>query len=76
MTKVQIDKNIPAPTGAYNGGKYPWNEMGVGDSFAIHAASKNSTTAYSYAAQANARYAPKKFRGGYIDGVGRIWRIA
>ena len=32
---VQIDKNIPIPEGSESWGntKYPWLEMGVGDSF-------------------------------------------
>lgn len=68
---ITIEKNIPIPKGAKGTPwKYPYDTMEVGDSFAVEAENP-----HSHAAQANRRYAPKRFKAVKRKDSRRIWRV-
>lgn len=66
---VKIERGIKFP--GKQKAKYPWEEMKVGDSFVCTAKG-----AWSTAASASMRFAPKVFKPGKINDEIRVWRIA
>lgn len=77
---IQIEKGIPIPrqrggVGAEPAYKYPWAEMGIGDSFVIGKKISNASTAANAAAKSLG--GGRKFTTRKIDATTtRIWRIA
>jgi len=74
----KIDKNIPLPDfhGVGRARKYPWPEMGIGDSFLIIDYPKDKRgCASNSCCGANLRYAPKKFVQKLTEEGLRIWRV-
>ncbi len=74
--QIKVEKGIPMPPascGGVTGAKYPWRDMGVGDSFvAVGKAGKQ----FSSAVQAAQRATGRRFATRTIDGVLRVWRTA
>lgn len=70
MSNFKIEKGVPFVEKLT--GKYPFNQMEVGDSFVVSKDEILSATAsaYRYAACNNAKFARRK-----IDGVFRIFRV-
>lgn len=66
--KIEIDSDVSMPLVQQRATLYPWDEMETGQSFA-HDKKVN-------VAQANKRYAPKRFKCLAHDGRFRVWRIA
>lgn len=64
--KVEIDEGIEMPVNTRKT-QYPWNVMEKGDSFAVDKAIST--------ANANKKYAPKKFKCKAYDNAFRVWRI-
>lgn len=64
---VEIEDGIEIPT-TKRKGKYPWDEMEIGESFATN--KLVSTT------QANKTYSPKVFKCKAFEGAFRVWRVA
>jgi hypothetical protein len=65
---IKIDKDFPPPF------KYPFDQMDVGDSFAVPEAIKKNTVSIAarrYGEKSNAKFAFRKFK----DGTYRCWRI-
>lgn len=77
---MKIDKNIPMPKriGVRGNGKYPWQEMEVGDSIHFENVTGGSNSKEAVAARSWAcRYGNgKRFSCRAVDGGLRIWRIA
>jgi hypothetical protein len=68
--KMEIEKDVPLPSRAGKGSKYPWPDMDVGDSIQV------SADLYSRAVSSAGQYgrkAKKKFTGRSREL--RIWRI-
>jgi hypothetical protein len=70
---ITIDHNIPMPDKAPSKSKYPWLEMGIGDSFLFPASSKRN--GYTSARQASERTGRTFVTRTTRDGL-RCWRIA
>lgn len=75
MTNIKIDKNIPIPPSKLGegGGKYPWSEMEVGDSFLWPSEKQQkqaSALAVATGRRLNKRFATRKTP----EGV-RVWRV-
>lgn len=71
---IKIQKDIPMPdTTAGRPGKYPFNEMEVGDSFELKGVPKNTVlnAANSWAKRNKKKY---KFSIRFDNGNTRIWR--
>lgn len=78
MSDYKIEKNVPIPYIVRKyGGKYPWEEMEIGDSFVIENPNLNARGyTQSYIGQPNIRYAPKRFsQHVQKDKSARVWRI-
>lgn len=69
---VHIDKDVPFPKFGGGKSKYPWHELGVGESF-VHAgnlrAAQQATLYWS-------RQTGKTFKAIAVDDTVRVWRIA
>lgn len=65
---IEIDKHVPIPPS----GKYPFDELEIGDSFLVPNANSHNIAAASYA---GARRTGYKFRTKTVDGGVRVWRI-
>ena len=65
----KIDKGVPLPGKCT---KYPWEQMGIGDSFFV----KNGNQARVGASATNAARFGKKFTTRKVDGGVRVWRVA
>ena len=73
----KIEKNIPLPQDLRGrGGKYPWREMEIGDSFFISNEETNQTRIHSAPSYFSLRNPAYKFRVRKVAGGYRIWRIA
>lgn len=76
MTISIIEKDIPVPPrkrGRKPGSrKYPFAELGLGDSFFVKA--KKVMSVYSTVSRANKAHAPKRFTARNIEGGVRVWR--
>lgn len=74
---MEIEKNIPLPAArcAANGGsRYPFAEMGVGDSIFVEG--QDTTGPVAAAARVYAhRVKTKRFSARKVEGGVRIWRI-
>lgn len=76
---IQIEKNIPIPNQGKRkrAVKYPYMQMGVGDSFFIECEhgkkndNKISASAYIAAKKLGVKFTKQKVEGGY-----RVWRIS
>ncbi len=75
----EIDERVPVPKPRLGGGKYPWGEMKVGDSFFV-AVDKEPPSAVQGTVSGSARaYGKKhgqKFTTRIVDGGVRVWRTA
>ncbi len=70
---IQVETNVPVPTRPGGGNaKYPWSDLGVGDSFFVAFPPKYFASTVS----TEARKRGVKFIQRAIDGGVRIWRIA
>ena len=72
--KCKIEKNIEMPKRRGSGGKYPWDEMEVDDSFLVVLKGIKSTSAFSLVSRANVMRAPKHFAARKVSNGVRIWR--
>ncbi len=72
MLAIKIEDGVPLPTRTHKGAKYPWNDLEVGQSFAVIDPPKWFHTTVS----AEGRKRGKKFTVRQIDGGARVWRIA
>lgn len=72
MAIVKAEAGVAMPP-VHGNAKYPWREMGVGESFRVEALSPNGH--YTLAHLASRNYAPKKFKAGKDEsGNRRVWR--
>lgn len=71
---VQIDKGVPMPGLRHGNAKYPWDEMGVGDSFVVPRTSNGRSLAIS-ASQSKGRLGKKQFESRKTGDIERIWRV-
>lgn len=71
----KIDKGVPLPE-TYQRGKYPFREMGVGDSFFVAAAKRSQiTSTVSYAGRRQGkRFITRAVIENGVKGT-RVWRI-
>lgn len=69
---MKIEKNIPLPNDQRSV-KYPFNEMAIGDSFAVKEGDLHRVRSASWAAgrRLNIRFSVRAYDGEY-----RCWRIA
>lgn len=66
---IEIEMGIPMPEKlSARNGKYPWDNMEVGDSFFLAGRTKKVLVP--------ARLKPKIFRQGAVEGGLRVWRTA
>lgn len=70
--EIKIEKGIPMPE--FSVSKYPWDDMDVGDSFAVPLGTRQNV--HQLTVYQNAKRAPKRFKAAVRRGVGRIWRTA
>lgn len=75
--QIQIETGIPTPTKPVPGGKYPFGQMKIGDSFVVELNGKKSW-AFIYTAinTAQKKYDAKFTSRLLADGKRRIWRVA
>lgn len=75
--QFKIENNIPVPSGAARGGKYPFAEMEVGGSFFIKTdkATAQSNVLFSAKAWAVRQGNNWSFTTSRIDDGVRIWRV-
>lgn len=75
MIKVEKKIKVPKKHGGGPKGKYPWNELKVGDSFFIpNSVSSPYSSLYSY--NTNKAKIPIKITTRKENGGLRVWRIA
>lgn len=84
-TAIKVDKGIPRPRGAgrRGGTKYPWEDMQVGDSFAVPLRGRPASAVQAGLTSSKSG-AQKKYGHKYVtsvvdeDGVRvvRVWRVA
>ena len=68
---VQIESGIPFVTN-YNSGRYPFEDMKVGDSIKFN----SKAGASAGAKRANDRHSPNKYKHGFDStGAARVWRV-
>lgn len=72
VESMKIDKNIPLPS-IHGKVKYPFNEMAIGDSFAVKKVDLHRVRSASWAAgkRLNMRFSVLAYKDAY-----RCWRIA
>ena len=75
---IEIEKGVPLPKrsrgpGRPRSGKYPFQQMEVGDSFLISNVASNSVACISgrWAKRTGFKFSQRKVEGGY-----RVWRVA
>lgn len=75
-TKIEVTKGVPMPgvTRKFGLRRYPFNQMEVGDSFAVPKDADSKavrTAAYCYGGRHGMKFACRKVDDGY-----RIWRVS
>ena len=74
MSKFKIEKGIPQPRSRAKRSKYPFAEMGVGDSFAV--LDESAQVLRSAAFNAQRKFPGRKFSVRQCAGEVRAWRVA
>lgn len=71
---VESNITIPAANGGGRGGKYPWAQMQVGDSFLV-AQAKIATICNAVSSRKKHNH-PERYTARTVDGGVRVWRVA
>jgi hypothetical protein len=74
----KVESGIPMPTPTYGGGAnvYPWNDMGIGDSFFVATdGSKRANSRVGSAASQRSRRVGHRFAVRTVEGGVRVWRV-
>lgn len=75
MSEIKIEKGVPMPKPRAQRAKYPWRELGVGDSFFVPGAARARCSV-------GAVHSAQRIGGGVrftvrtVEGGVRVWRIA
>ena len=73
---MKIEKGVPMPESNNLRGKYPFEQMEIGDSFVIHdVQGRNVRTALSNAVAYYQNKSQQKFATRRVDGGWRVWRL-
>lgn len=67
---IKVERGIPMPAKNKSITKYPWDDMKVGDSFAVN----KGTNARQLCIQASMTRTPKQFESRVVKGEARVWR--
>ncbi len=69
---IKIERGIKMPEKTGGNAKYPWDQLKVGESFAV----EGKTNGRQLCLQASMTRAPKRFESRVIGGMARCWRVA
>lgn len=72
-SQFQVERNVALPDASKKAGKYPFSDLGVGDSFLAPESERLrvGASAYNFAARHGIKVSIRKVEGGI-----RVWRTA